>query len=191
MADLVKEGKVRALGLSEAGAETLRRAHATHPIAAIQSEYSLWTPRARDQWRARHLPRPRHRLRALLPARPRHADRRAERHLHPRRKRLPPGSLPASTPKISTPTARSSPSSKRAPGTAASPPASSRSPGSSRKPPSSSPSPHHQDPQPRNQPRRRRHPPDPGRGRGTGRAAAPEKVAGGRYSAAQEGLTGR
>ncbi|OLP45314.1 aldo/keto reductase [Rhizobium oryziradicis] len=43
MADLVKEGKVRALGLSEASAETLRRAHAVHPIAAIQSEYSLWT----------------------------------------------------------------------------------------------------------------------------------------------------
>lgn len=43
MAELVKEGKVRALGLSEASAETLRRAHAVHPIAAIQSEYSLWT----------------------------------------------------------------------------------------------------------------------------------------------------
>lgn len=43
MADLVKAGKVRALGLSEASAATLRRAHATHPIAAIQSEYSLWT----------------------------------------------------------------------------------------------------------------------------------------------------
>ncbi len=43
MADLVKEGKVRALGLSEASASTLRRAHAVHPIAAIQSEYSLWT----------------------------------------------------------------------------------------------------------------------------------------------------
>ncbi|MFD1744647.1 aldo/keto reductase [Rhizobium helianthi] len=43
MADLVSEGKVRALGLSEASAETLRRAHAVHPIAAIQSEYSLWT----------------------------------------------------------------------------------------------------------------------------------------------------
>lgn len=43
MADLVAAGKVRALGLSEASAETLRRAHATHPIAAIQSEYSLWT----------------------------------------------------------------------------------------------------------------------------------------------------
>jgi aryl-alcohol dehydrogenase-like predicted oxidoreductase len=43
MAGLVKEGKVRALGLSEASAATLRRAHAVHPIAAIQSEYSLWT----------------------------------------------------------------------------------------------------------------------------------------------------
>jgi pyridoxine 4-dehydrogenase len=43
MAELVKEGKVRALGLSEASAATLKRAHAVHPIAAIQSEYSLWT----------------------------------------------------------------------------------------------------------------------------------------------------
>lgn len=43
MAELVREGKVRALGLSEASASTLRRAHAVHPIAAIQSEYSLWT----------------------------------------------------------------------------------------------------------------------------------------------------
>lgn len=43
MAELVKEGKVRALGLSEAGAEVIRRAHAVHPITALQSEYSLWT----------------------------------------------------------------------------------------------------------------------------------------------------
>ncbi len=42
MADLVAEGKVRYLGLSEAGAGTLKKAHATHPIAALQSEYSLW-----------------------------------------------------------------------------------------------------------------------------------------------------
>ncbi|CAO1653339.1 aldo/keto reductase [Parasphingorhabdus sp. NYA22] len=42
MAELVKEGKVRYLGLSEAGAATLKKAHATHPIAALQSEYSLW-----------------------------------------------------------------------------------------------------------------------------------------------------
>jgi aryl-alcohol dehydrogenase-like predicted oxidoreductase len=43
MARLVEEGKVRHLGLSEASAETLKRAHAVHPIAALQSEYSLWT----------------------------------------------------------------------------------------------------------------------------------------------------
>ncbi|HEX3275043.1 MAG TPA: aldo/keto reductase [Gemmatimonadales bacterium] len=42
MADLVRQGKVRFLGLSEAGAGTIRRAHAVHPIAALQSEYSLW-----------------------------------------------------------------------------------------------------------------------------------------------------
>ena len=42
MAELVAEGKVRYLGLSEAGAETLKKAHAVHPIAALQSEYSLW-----------------------------------------------------------------------------------------------------------------------------------------------------
>lgn len=43
MAELVREGKVRALGLSEVSAATLRRAHAVHPIAAVQSEYSLWS----------------------------------------------------------------------------------------------------------------------------------------------------
>lgn len=43
MADLVEEGKVRSLGLSEASAATLRRAHAVHPISALQSEYSLWS----------------------------------------------------------------------------------------------------------------------------------------------------
>jgi aryl-alcohol dehydrogenase-like predicted oxidoreductase len=43
MAELVREGKVRFLGLSEAGPDNIRRAHATHPIAALQSEYSLWT----------------------------------------------------------------------------------------------------------------------------------------------------
>lgn len=42
MSELVKEGKVRFLGLSEAGEETLRRAHKIHPISALQSEYSLW-----------------------------------------------------------------------------------------------------------------------------------------------------
>ena len=43
MADLVRAGKVRNLGLSEVSATTLRRAHAVHPIAAVQSEYSLWS----------------------------------------------------------------------------------------------------------------------------------------------------
>ncbi len=42
MAELVREGKVRHIGLSEAGPETIRRAHAVHPISALQSEYSLW-----------------------------------------------------------------------------------------------------------------------------------------------------
>src|SRR5262245_21807188 len=42
MAELVREGKVRYLGLSEAGERTIRRAHAVHPISALQSEYSLW-----------------------------------------------------------------------------------------------------------------------------------------------------
>lgn len=42
MADLVREGKVRFLGLSEAGEQTIRRAHAVHPISVLQSEYSLW-----------------------------------------------------------------------------------------------------------------------------------------------------
>jgi aryl-alcohol dehydrogenase-like predicted oxidoreductase len=42
MADLVRQGKVRYLGLSEAGEENIRRAHSTHPITALESEYSLW-----------------------------------------------------------------------------------------------------------------------------------------------------
>ncbi|MFT7836608.1 aldo/keto reductase [Saccharothrix sp. BKS2] len=43
MAELVREGKVRHIGLSEAGAATIRRAHAVHPIAAVQTEWSLWS----------------------------------------------------------------------------------------------------------------------------------------------------
>jgi aryl-alcohol dehydrogenase-like predicted oxidoreductase len=43
LADLVREGKIRAIGLSEVSADTLRRAHAVHPIAALQTEYSPWT----------------------------------------------------------------------------------------------------------------------------------------------------
>src|SRR6202035_584925 len=49
MAQLVKEGKVRFLGLSEASAATLRRAYAVHPITALQTEYSLWTRDPEDE----------------------------------------------------------------------------------------------------------------------------------------------
>jgi aryl-alcohol dehydrogenase-like predicted oxidoreductase len=49
MAELVEQGKVRYLGLSEAAAETIRRAHAVHPISALQSEYSLWTRDVEDE----------------------------------------------------------------------------------------------------------------------------------------------
>jgi aryl-alcohol dehydrogenase-like predicted oxidoreductase len=48
MAELVEAGKVRHLGLSEASPETIRRAHAVHPISALQSEYSLWTREPED-----------------------------------------------------------------------------------------------------------------------------------------------
>ena len=48
MAELVRAGKVRALGLSEAAPATIRRAHAVHPIAAVQTEYSLWTRDVED-----------------------------------------------------------------------------------------------------------------------------------------------
>src|SRR3954469_22007464 len=43
LAELVAEGKVRHIGLSEAGAKTIRRAHGVHPVTALQSEYSLWS----------------------------------------------------------------------------------------------------------------------------------------------------
>jgi aryl-alcohol dehydrogenase-like predicted oxidoreductase len=49
MADLVREGKVRYLGLSEASPQTLRRAHAVHPISALQTEYSLWSRDPEDE----------------------------------------------------------------------------------------------------------------------------------------------
>jgi aryl-alcohol dehydrogenase-like predicted oxidoreductase len=49
MAELVRQGKVRFLGLSEAGVETIRRAHIVHPITALQSEYSLWTRDPEDE----------------------------------------------------------------------------------------------------------------------------------------------
>jgi aryl-alcohol dehydrogenase-like predicted oxidoreductase len=49
LAELVAEGKIRHLGLSEAGPATIRRAHAVHPIAALQTEYSLWTRDVEDE----------------------------------------------------------------------------------------------------------------------------------------------
>ncbi len=49
MGELVKEGKVGYIGLSEAGAQTIRRAHAVHPITALQTEYSLWTRDPEDE----------------------------------------------------------------------------------------------------------------------------------------------
>ena len=69
MARLIKEGKVRYLGLSEASAQTLRRAVIVHPIAALQTEYSLWT-RDPERRNSRHLPRTGHRIRCLQPAGP-------------------------------------------------------------------------------------------------------------------------
>jgi aryl-alcohol dehydrogenase-like predicted oxidoreductase len=58
MAELVRAGKVRWLGMSEAAPETIRRAHAVHPITALQSEYSLWTrePPGKQRRSARDVP---------------------------------------------------------------------------------------------------------------------------------------
>ena len=74
MAELVSAGKVRHLGLSEAAPQTIRRAHAVHPIAALQTEYSLWT-RDPEDGDAADRARARHRLRRLCAARPRLPDR--------------------------------------------------------------------------------------------------------------------
>ena len=49
MAELVTEGKVRYLGLSEAAPETIRRAHAVYPISALQTEYSVWSRDPEDE----------------------------------------------------------------------------------------------------------------------------------------------
>ena len=93
MAELVAAGKVRHLGLSEASPDTIRRAHAMHPITALQTEYSLWT---RDL-EAEILPaaaRARHRAGALLAAGARVPDRHHHQHRRPRRRRLPPAQPP-------------------------------------------------------------------------------------------------
>ena len=86
--ELVAAGKVRHFGLSEAAAATIRRAHAVHPVTAVQSEYSLWT---RDP-EAEVLPtcaRARHRVRALQPARQGLPHRHRERIHRVRRRRRP------------------------------------------------------------------------------------------------------
>ena len=82
MAELVREGKVRFLGLSEAAPDTVRRAHAVHPIAALQTEYSLWSREAAeaiaaDGARARHRLRPVQSARSRLPDRPDQVGRRS------------------------------------------------------------------------------------------------------------------
>ena len=85
LAELVAQGKVRHIGLSEAGVGTIRRAHAVHPITAVQSEYSLWT-RDPEPALLPLLREPRNRLRALRTVGPRTphrqaaVDRRSRRH---------------------------------------------------------------------------------------------------------------
>ena len=70
MAELVRQGKVRYLGLCEAAPATIRRAHAVHPISALQTEYSLWSRDPEDETPP-HRPGIGHRLRRVQPARPR------------------------------------------------------------------------------------------------------------------------
>ena len=74
VAELVAEGKVRHIGLSEAGVNTIRRANAVHPITALQSEYSLWT-RDPEDGVLQTTAGTGHRVRALLAARTRLPDR--------------------------------------------------------------------------------------------------------------------
>ena len=76
MADLVRDGKVRALGLSEVSATTLAKACAVHPISALQTEYSLWSREPEHNGVLRSLPRSRRHLRPVQPARPRLPERR-------------------------------------------------------------------------------------------------------------------
>lgn len=49
MKDLIREGKVKYFGLSEAGVQTIRRAHAVQPVTAVQSEYSIWWRRPEEE----------------------------------------------------------------------------------------------------------------------------------------------
>ena len=74
MAELVQAGKVRYLGLSEVGPELIRRAHAVHPLTAIQTEYSLFDRGGGGRWRAGYHSRAGHWLRGLLAPGPGPAD---------------------------------------------------------------------------------------------------------------------
>ena len=93
--DLIAAGKVRHFGLSEAGAGTIRRAHAVQPVTALQSEYSLWW-REPEQDDHPHARRARHRSRAVQPTRQGVPDRHHHRRDHLRRRRRPrqPGRVP-------------------------------------------------------------------------------------------------
>ena len=93
MAELVSAGKVAHLGLSEATPETIRRAHATHPIAALQTEWSLWTrdPEKNGLWPRRELGIG---FVALSPPRTGLPVRFDPEHRRPRPRRLPPRQPP-------------------------------------------------------------------------------------------------
>ena len=140
MAELVEAGKVRFLGLSEAGPATIRRAHAVHPISAVQSEYSLFS---RDVEEA-VLPAMRELgigFVAYSPLGPRHPDRGDERRLAGRSPTCAAPASPASPRATWTPTWRSPRASATSRPRRASPRRSSRSPGCSIADPTSSRSP--------------------------------------------------
>ena len=128
MAELVEAGKVRHLGLSEASAANIRKAHAVHPITALQTEYSLFTRDLEDEILGVD-PRARDRAGALLPARARPAHRHhheATRGPTARRTTGARRTSPASRARPSTPTSRWSRRSPRSPTRRAARPASSR-----------------------------------------------------------------
>ena len=86
--ELIEEGKVKHFGLSEAGVQTIRRAHAVQPVTALQSEYSLWWREPEEEV----IPDPggtRHRLRSVQPAGQRLPHRKDRREHHVRQHRLP------------------------------------------------------------------------------------------------------
>ena len=99
MAQLVQEGKIRHIGLSEASPQTLRRAVKIHPITALQTEYSLWSRDPEDELLAT-LPRARRRFRRLQPARTRLSHRPVQTFRGFSSRRLPPVFSPLSRGKL-------------------------------------------------------------------------------------------